>query len=132
MVPQQLKRSPGSPSSSGEEGPFPCFAIEGILSFPSHLKRRQSPLDARDELEVSSHHFKRLPKSQGTPDTPDSHALTLRSPRGATANTMEGVTALWHLERKPPIPKVNLTGGGTLLFKLEKRMNFYGSTRDES
>ena len=30
----QPKKSPGSPSSSREEGPFPCFVREGIPSFP--------------------------------------------------------------------------------------------------
>ena len=42
--------------------------------------------------------------SQSTPDTPDSPALTRQSPRESTQNTMSGVTALWHLERKPLVP----------------------------
>ena len=44
-VPPQVKNSPHSPSSSREEGPFPCFDGERILVFPSHLKWRQSPCD---------------------------------------------------------------------------------------
>ena len=43
-VPPQLKKSPGSPSSSREEGPILCLVGEEILAFPSHLKRRRSPL----------------------------------------------------------------------------------------
>ena len=49
-VPQRLKRSPGSLSSSREEGPFHYFVGKGILALPSHLKRRRSPLVAREEL----------------------------------------------------------------------------------
>ena len=96
--------------------------------FPLHLKKRWSPLDALEELQGSCHHFKRPPMSQCTPDTPDSSALTRRSHRGPTQNTMAGVTALWHLERKPLIPMVNPTGSLTLLFQLERRADLHGST----
>ena len=81
---------------------------------------------------MSCHHFKRPPMSQHTPDTPDSPALTARSPRGPTQNTMAGVTALWRLQRKPPIPMVNPTGSLTLLFQLKRRADLHGSTRDET
>ena len=130
-VPPQLKKNPGSPSSSREEGLFPCFIMEGIPAFPLH-KRKPSPLDSREELQGSYHHFKRPPMSQFVPDTPDSPAMTRRSPRGPTQNTMAGVTALWHLERKPPIPSDNLTGSLTLLFQLVRRADLHGSTRDEA
>ena len=80
-VPPQLKKCPCSPSSSQEEGPFLCFIREGIPAFPSHLKRRRSPLDAREELQGSCHHFKRPPMSQCTPDTPDSPADLTVTPR---------------------------------------------------
>ena len=104
------------------------FVGEGITAFPSHLKRRRSPLEAREELKVLCHHFKRPPMSQHTPDTPDSPALTRPSRQGPTQNTMAGVTALWHHDRKPPIPMVNLTGSLTLLFRLERREDLHGST----
>ena len=130
--PAQLKDSPVSPFSSGKEGPFPSCVREGIPEFPTHIKRRQSPLDAREEIQGSCHHCKRPPMSQCTPDTPDSPALTRRSPRGLTQNTMADVTVLWHLERKPLIPMVNPTGNLTLLFRLERRADLHGSTRDEA
>ena len=60
-VPPQLKKTPGSPSSSREEGPFPCFVGEGILALPSHLNRWRSLLDAREELQGSCHHCRRPP-----------------------------------------------------------------------
>ena len=58
--------------------------------------------------------------SQCTSDKPDSPALTSRSPRTPTYDTMADVTALWHLKRKPVIPMVNQTGSLTPLFRLER------------
>ena len=101
-VPPQLKKSPVFPSSSGEEGPFPCFVRKGIPASPSHLKRRRAQLEAPEELHGSR--FKKTLMSQSIPDQPHSPALTRLSCRVSTQNMMEGVTALWHLEQKPQIP----------------------------
>ena len=38
----QLKKCPAFPSSSRDEGPFPCFVGKGISASPSHLKKRRS------------------------------------------------------------------------------------------
>ena len=100
--------------------------------FPLDLRRRRFPLDAGDEIQGLCHYFKRPPMSQCTPDTPESPELTRWSSRGPTQNTMAGVTALWRLERKPPIPMVNQTGCLTLLFWLERRADLHGSTWDEA
>ena len=54
-----LKKNPIFPSSSRVGGPFPCFFRKGIPKFPSHLKRRRSQLEIREELQGSCHHFKR-------------------------------------------------------------------------
>ena len=70
--------------------------------------------------------------SQCTADTHDSSALTRRSPRGPTQNTMAGGTALWGLEGKPLMPMVNATGSLILLFRLKSRVDFHGSTRVEA
>ena len=75
--------------------------------------------------------FQKFPNVQCTPDTPDSLALTGQSPRGPTLNTMAGVTALWRLRRRPLIPIFNPTGSLTLLFRLERRADMHGSTREE-
>ena len=40
---------------------------------------------------------------------------------------MAGVTALWPIERKPPIPMVNKTGSVKLLFWVERRGDLHGS-----
>ena len=34
-----------------EEGYFPCVVGKGFLAFPSHLKRRRSPQERREELQ---------------------------------------------------------------------------------
>ena len=102
-VSPQLKKSPGFPSSSRDESPFPSFIGRGIPVFLSHLKRKWSQLESREELQGLPE-FQKNPMSQSTPDTPDSPALSQWSPWGSTQNTMAGVTALCHLERKPLIP----------------------------
>ena len=53
---------------------------------------------------MSCHYFKRCrcPNALQIHLTPQQ--MIQWSPRGPTQNTMAGVTALWHLERKPPIP----------------------------
>ena len=100
----QHKKSPGFPSSSQEEGLFRCFVGKEIPAFSSQLKRRRSQLDTREELQGSYHDFKspRCPSALHIHLTP--LQLTWRSPRGETNNIIAGVTALWHLEKKPRIP----------------------------
>ena len=59
--PHQLKKSPVFPSSSQDEGPFPCFVCKGIPKFPSHLKRRPvSPWNSRGTPEVVAQFEKTL------------------------------------------------------------------------
>ena len=49
-VHQQLKKSPGSPSSSREESPFPCFVGEGIPVFPLQWMIKRFTLEAPEDL----------------------------------------------------------------------------------
>ena len=102
-VPPQLKKSPGFPSSSRDEGPLPFFV--GKESWRSCSTSTGVGLNLN--LERNSRvvpPFQKTLISEPTQDTPDSPALTRRSPLGSTQNTMAGVTALWLLERKPLIP----------------------------
>ena len=64
-------------------------------------QRVPSPFDAGEELQGSSHHFKRPQMLQCTPDTLEFPALNRWSPRSPTQNTMAAVTALWLMETKP-------------------------------
>ena len=102
-VPPQHRKSHGFPSSSQDEGPFPCFIGKGIPVFPWHLKRRRSQHENREELQGSCHNSIKTPMCQSTTHKSDSPALTRLSPQVSTPNPMAGVTALWHLEGKPPI-----------------------------
>ena len=43
--------------------------------------------------------FQKIPMIQSTPDTPDSPALTWRSPRGSTQNTIAGDSPVAPLEK---------------------------------
>ena len=58
-IPPQLKYSPVFPSSSRDEGQFPCFVKKAILAFPSQVKRRSSQIESGEECQGSRHHSKR-------------------------------------------------------------------------
>ena len=151
-IPPQLKKSPVFPSSSRDEGPFPCFIGKGIPAFPLHLMRKRSPLDTRDELQESCHHFKRPRCPNGLQIHLTPLLLTQQSPRGPTENRMAGVTALWHHKkchrslcqpkRKPDaaIPAREESGraclhtrrGLTPLWKHQSNPEFHVSTGEET
>ena len=102
-VPPQFKKSPGFPSSSRDEGPLPFFV--GKESWRSCSTSTGVGLNLN--LERNSRvvpPFQKTLISEPTQDTPDSPALTRWPPRVSTQNRMAGVTALWHLEIKKPIP----------------------------
>ena len=138
--------------SIGEEPQGSCHNSRRAPFFPPHLDMRVHFPASSGKESWCSHHtsrgsglnltlerncrvespFQKTQMTQSTPDTPDSPVLNRRASRGLTQNTMAGVTALWHLERKPPIPSDNLTGSLTLLFQLVRRADLHGSTRDEA
>ena len=103
-VPPQLKKSPVFPSSSRDEGSFPCFVGKRIPAFLTHFKRRQSQLETREQLHRFSHNSKR-------PWCPNPLHIRLIPlywldcyPENQLNTILACVTALWHLERKPQIP----------------------------
>ena len=52
----QLEKSPVFPTSSRDEGRFPCFNLRGILTFPLHHKRSPVSLfETREEPYNSCH-----------------------------------------------------------------------------
>ena len=64
-------------------------------AFPSHLKRRRSPQERREELQGRAT-IPRVPQmSQSIPGTPVFPTLPRRSSRGSTQNTVARGTALW-------------------------------------
>ena len=78
-----------------EEGSFPCVVGKEFPAFPSHLKRRRSPQERREELQGRAT-IPRVPQmSQSIPGKPVFPALPRLSSRGSNYTTVERGTALW-------------------------------------
>ena len=78
-----------------EEGSFPCVLGKNFLVFPSHLKRRRSPQERREELQGRAT-IARVPQvSPSIPGNPVFPALPRFSSRGSTHTTVARRTALW-------------------------------------
>ena len=78
-----------------EEGSFPCVVGKEFPAFPSHLKRRRSPQERREELQGRAN-IPRVPQiSQSIPGKPVFPALRRLSSRGSTHTTVARGTALW-------------------------------------
>ena len=78
-----------------EEGSFPCVFGKEFPVFPSHLKRRSSPQESREELQGRAT-IPRVPQmSHSIPGKPVFPALRRLSSRGSTHTTVARGTALW-------------------------------------
>ena len=78
-----------------EEGSFPCVLGKEFPAFPSHLKRRRSPQEMREELQGRAT-ITRVPQmSQSIPGKPVFPALPRLSSRGSTHTTVARGTSLW-------------------------------------
>ena len=78
-----------------EEVSFPCVVGKEFPAFPSHLKRRRSPQERREELQGRAT-IPRVPKmSQSIPGKPVFPALRRLSRQGSTHTTVARGTALW-------------------------------------
>ena len=93
---------PCFPLLAREEGSFPCVVGKEFPAFPSLLKRRRSPQERREELQVRAT-IPRVPQmSQSIPGKPVFPALPSLSSRGSTHTTLARGTALWEsIEGKP-------------------------------
>ena len=77
-----------------EEGSFPFVVGKEFPAFPSHLKRRRSPQERREELQGRAT-IPRVPKmSQSIPGKPVFPALPRLSNRGSTDTTVARGTSL--------------------------------------
>ena len=105
-------------------------------AFPSHLKRRRSPQERREELQGSAT-IPRVPQmSQSIPGKPVFPALPRLSSRGSTHITVARGTALWEsLVGKPrgkaADPLIHAKGSVTLLLQLGSNAHVHAPTRDE-
>ena len=78
-----------------EEGSFPCVVRKEFPAFPTHLKRRRSPQERREELQGRVT-IPRVPqKFQSIPGKPVFPALPHLSSRGSTHTKVARGTALW-------------------------------------
>ena len=74
-----------------------------MLAFPSHLKRRRSPQERREELQGRATILRVALMSQSIPGKPVFPALPRLSSEGSTHTTVARGTALWEsLMGKPP------------------------------
>ena len=78
-----------------EEGSFPCVVRKEFPAFPTHLKRRRSPQERREEVQGRATIHRVPQKSQSIPGKPVFPALPLLSSRGSTHTTVARGTALW-------------------------------------
>ena len=116
----QLKKFPDIPVSTQEEaresrqhpeeprfrplareaGSFPCVVEKEFLAFRSHLKRRRSPQERREELQGLAT-IPRVPQmTQSIPGKPVFPALPRLSSRGSTHSTVARGTALGKASRE--------------------------------
>ena len=86
---------PRFPLLAQEEGSFPCVVTKEFPAFPSHLRRRRSPQERREELQVRVTIPRVLQMSQSIPGKHIFPALHRLSGRGSTHTTVARGTALW-------------------------------------
>ena len=123
-----------------EEGSFPCVVGKEFPAFPSHLKRRRSPPERREELQGLAT-IPRVPQmSQSFPEKPVYPALRRLSSRGSTHITVARGTALWKASWKSLLgkrrgkatdPLIHAKGSVTLLLQLGRKEHVHAPTRDQ-
>ena len=78
-----------------KQGSFPCVVGKEFPAFPSHLKKRSSPQERREELQGPAT-IPRVPQmSQSIPGKPFFSALPRLSSRGTTHTMVARGRALW-------------------------------------
>ena len=123
-----------------EEGSFPCVVGKEFPAFPTHLKRRRSPQERREEVQGRATIHRVPQKSQSIPGKPVFPALPRLSREGSTHTKVARGTALWEsLVGKPrgkpggkdPDPLIHAKGRATLLLQLGRKAHLHAPTRDE-
>ena len=119
-----------------EEGSFPCVVGKEFPAFSSHLKRRRSPQERREELQGRAT-IPRVPHmSQSIQGKPVFTALLRLSSQGSTHTTVARGTALREsLVGKPrgkaTDPLILSSGSMTQLIQLGRKAHVHAPTRDE-
>ena len=120
-----------------EEGSFPCVVRKQFPAFPTHLKRRRSPQEMREEVQGRAT-IPRVPqKSQSIPGKPAFPALPRLSSRGSTHTKVARGTALWEslvgkprgkASRESPRSLDPRQGSATLLLQLGRKAHLHAPT----
>ena len=152
----QLKKFPDKPVSTREEaresrpypeeprfpllarveGSFPCVVGKEFPALPSHLKKRRSPQERREELQGRAT-IPRVPQmSQSITGKSVFPPLPRLSSRGSTHTTVARWIVLWEsLVGKPrgkaPDALILAKGSLTLLLQLGRKEHVHAPTRDE-
>ena len=119
-----------------EEGSFPFVVGKEFPAFPSHLKRRRSSQERREEHQGRAT-IPRVPQMyQSIPEKLVFPAQPCLSSRGSTHTTVARGTSLWEsLVGKPrgkaTDPLIHSKGSVTLLLNLGRRELVHAATRDE-
>ena len=138
-VPPTYRGAPISPPSS-RGGILSCVVGKEFPAFPSHLKRRRSPQERREEIQVRATIPRVTQMSLSIPGKTVFPALSRLSSRGSTHTTVASGTALWESlvgkpRRKPrgktTDPLIHLKGSVTLLLQLGRKAHEHAPTRDE-
>ena len=125
---------------AGEEGSFPCVVGKDFLVFPSHLKRRRSPQERREELQGRAtilRDHRCLSPFQGNMfslhclDFQAEDRLTPRWHVGQPCGKASWERLLGKLRWKAPDPLIHAKGSVTLLLKLGRKAHVHAPTRDE-
>ena len=123
-----------------EEGSFPCVVGKEFPAFPSHLKRRRSPQERREELQSRATIPRVTQRSQSIPGNLFSlHCLDFQA--------KDRITTQWHVGEpcgkasweslvgkprgKDTDPLIHPRGSMTLLLQLGRKAHVYAPTRDE-
>ena len=123
-----------------EEGSFPCVVGKEFPAFPSHLKRRRSPQERREELQSRATIPRVTQRSQSIPGNLFSlHCLDFQAKDRLTTQWHVGEPcgkASWEsLVGKPrgkaTDPLIHPKGSMTLLLQLGRKAHVYAPTRDE-
>ena len=119
-----------------EERSFPCVVGKEFPAFPSHLKRRHSPRERREEFQGRATIPRVLQMSKSIQGKPVFPALFRLSSRGSTHTTVPRGTALWESLLGKPRGKatdslIHAKGSVTLLLQLDSKAHLYDPTREE-
>ena len=117
-----------------EEGSFPCVVGKEFPAFPSHLKKRRSPQERREELQGHatiprvSRMYQSIPEKRVFPAQPR------LSSRGSTHTTVARGTALWERlvgkpQGKATDPSIHAKRSVSLLLELGRKAHVPALTR---